>query len=452
MSYPSPMGLEPPTIDVHQKPQDWIPPPASFATVNTEGIDLNDEIFFNHTHMSYPPVLDPYAPPPDIEPSSSSSSLATAPFVPLQSAITTPDLSLASPNKYAPTPFSHYSHRRRFSSAVEQLNRMSLRTSESPSPEMYTALRPQHPEERTINPRQLLGNAGPDSSPAAVAARYILPSSVSSPSLSTFFARGDVPDLPESPDMEKLAADFSEPQVATGDIRDAAGSTYVMNDECVSAITYWLNNTDGVLSDVGATVATNPTGIVKPAAKRRNSIPVATRGDISPSRGISKRKRRKSVTTAIPEDTVAMEQAVYMSPKKHFMTPSIAAPSSGLAPESPQVTVHSFEHEIKSDASIPRHGSDGDDEPKPFPCPECDKQFKRSEHLKRHIRSVHSNIRPFHCKYCDKKFSRSDNLAQHSKTHFKVNANGTTSIIYGNPNPQNRGGRKKSVDSMGMHG
>lgn len=58
-----------------------------------------------------------------------------------------------------------------------------------------------------------------------------------------------------------------------------------------------------------------------------------------------------------------------------------------------------------------------DDAEKPFKCDDCPKAFRRSEHLKRHIRSVHSNIRPFPCKFCDKKFSRSDNLAQHLRTH-----------------------------------
>lgn len=73
-----------------------------------------------------------------------------------------------------------------------------------------------------------------------------------------------------------------------------------------------------------------------------------------------------------------------------------------------------------------------------FPCTECEKQFKRSEHLKRHIRSVHSNIRPFHCKYCEKKFSRSDNLAQHLKTHYRVDSLGQLAILYGNQTTHNR--------------
>lgn len=59
------------------------------------------------------------------------------------------------------------------------------------------------------------------------------------------------------------------------------------------------------------------------------------------------------------------------------------------------------------------------DENKTFKCETCGKAFRRSEHLKRHIRSVHSSERPFACPTCDKKFSRSDNLAQHIKTHKK---------------------------------
>lgn len=60
-----------------------------------------------------------------------------------------------------------------------------------------------------------------------------------------------------------------------------------------------------------------------------------------------------------------------------------------------------------------------DEDAKPFKCKECSKAFRRSEHLKRHIRSVHSSERPFACMFCEKKFSRSDNLSQHLKTHKK---------------------------------
>lgn len=70
----------------------------------------------------------------------------------------------------------------------------------------------------------------------------------------------------------------------------------------------------------------------------------------------------------------------------------------------------------KSIATIDQNNYDKN---KPFNCKDCEKAFRRSEHLKRHIRSVHSAERPFACMFCEKKFSRSDNLSQHLKTHKK---------------------------------
>lgn len=72
-----------------------------------------------------------------------------------------------------------------------------------------------------------------------------------------------------------------------------------------------------------------------------------------------------------------------------------------------------------SSSSITPPIEESEEEEKPFKCESCPKAFRRSEHLKRHIRSVHSNVRPFPCKFCEKKFSRSDNLAQHLRTHNK---------------------------------
>ncbi|SCU93558.1 LADA_0G03752g1_1 [Lachancea dasiensis] len=57
------------------------------------------------------------------------------------------------------------------------------------------------------------------------------------------------------------------------------------------------------------------------------------------------------------------------------------------------------------------------DASKHFACEFCDRRFKRQEHLKRHIRSLHMGEKPFGCHICGKKFSRSDNLNQHVKTH-----------------------------------
>lgn len=486
---------------------DWIPPPASLTTVNYDGMDLNDEIFFNYnTVPSYTPYTDPYAGANDAEVLLLTLLLGTLPYNALQLAITTPDMTFASPLKFDAN--LHYHDRRRFSLAVEQLNRMSLRPRKLrlPSPDVYPALVEAlaNLEERTINPRQLWGNnqgamlgalpAGQNNVPSS-SSRYILPSSVLSPSLSTFFSRaGDMVDVDFSGQevvangtLSLLGVSDLQGVPLSGNSDDISGlnpqNSYVMNDECVSAITYWLNNTENIILDkADGVVIRNPTGIVKPNWKRRNSIQVLpNQNDFSPQRVIPgpKKKRRKSVNASIPEDTAPPQvypnsqlPGVSHSPQFQPMTPLAlddSEPKQNLEPttlrEDPETTSGSSDS-LKAHET-PRYGvgpannhvldakpatghasiAEGDDEPKPFPCPDCDKQFKRLEHLKRHIRSVHLNIRPFHCKYCDKKFLRSDNLAQHSKTHFKVNANGTTTIIYGNPSPHNRGGRKKSISS-----
>ncbi|SNX82318.1 uncharacterized protein MEPE_01024 [Melanopsichium pennsylvanicum] len=54
--------------------------------------------------------------------------------------------------------------------------------------------------------------------------------------------------------------------------------------------------------------------------------------------------------------------------------------------------------------------------------PGCGKCFKRSEHLKRHVRSIHTDEKPFLCPYpsCNKRFSRHDNLNQHARVHSSM--------------------------------
>ncbi|GAA5839807.1 hypothetical protein JCM11251_001220 [Rhodosporidiobolus azoricus] len=62
---------------------------------------------------------------------------------------------------------------------------------------------------------------------------------------------------------------------------------------------------------------------------------------------------------------------------------------------------------------------------KVFLCkvPGCGKCFKRSEHLKRHVRSIHTNEKPFQCQWpgCARFFSRHDNLNQHLRIHREPN-------------------------------
>lgn len=59
---------------------------------------------------------------------------------------------------------------------------------------------------------------------------------------------------------------------------------------------------------------------------------------------------------------------------------------------------------------------------RPFVCHymQCNKAFKRFEHLKRHYR-IHTGEKPYKCSVleCGKTFSRSDNLNQHMKIHME---------------------------------
>jgi hypothetical protein len=60
----------------------------------------------------------------------------------------------------------------------------------------------------------------------------------------------------------------------------------------------------------------------------------------------------------------------------------------------------------------------------------CEKRFRRSEHLKRHARSLHTLEKPYVCNQpgCQKKFSRSDNLNQHLRVHKRNSSNGELEV------------------------
>ena len=48
-------------------------------------------------------------------------------------------------------------------------------------------------------------------------------------------------------------------------------------------------------------------------------------------------------------------------------------------------------------------------------CKICDRGFKRSSHLKRHM-LIHTGDQPWKCNVCDKRFSQACNLKQHRVT------------------------------------
>ena len=53
---------------------------------------------------------------------------------------------------------------------------------------------------------------------------------------------------------------------------------------------------------------------------------------------------------------------------------------------------------------------------RPKICHICQKSFKRTEHLNRHL-LCHSKSKPYHCTVCQKAFSRIDALKRHARTH-----------------------------------
>jgi len=49
---------------------------------------------------------------------------------------------------------------------------------------------------------------------------------------------------------------------------------------------------------------------------------------------------------------------------------------------------------------------------KPYECDVCDKAFRQSSDLKKHMR-IHTNEKPYECDVCEKRFTTSSDLQRH---------------------------------------
>ena len=116
------------------------------------------------------------------------------------------------------------------------------------------------------------------------------------------------------------------------------------------------------------------------------------------------------------------------SPKKDLLS-IISGSSSSSSPSVPSPSIstsfssHSLVTKKKAGSMQKTRGRKPSlipDASKQFGCEFCDRRFKRQEHLKRHVRSLHMCEKPFTCHICNKNFSRSDNLNQHVKTHASL--------------------------------
>jgi zinc finger protein MSN2/4 len=315
--------------------------------------------------------------------------------------------------------------------------------------------------EPTINPRQLFSR---------------LPQSVSSPALSTLFGSKRYTSVPKLPDQSKAQFEVNDKvNLKMNDVNNwyginmnwaidenkpkgnnSFGVNYDMNDIPLSD---QMIISDNNLNDLGISPTIKmPLPTIKQGRSQSLSSPVMShmnallRRNSIATPDILKKKRRKSNdlsalnTNLSPVNhhirsrgnsvaSISKSSGASSSTKDNMSISASAALNNQLSPVN-----SSYNQPHQQDGSSSGSGSSSNQYPPvtSFPCTECDKQFKRSEHLKRHIRSVHSNIRPFHCKYCEKKFSRSDNLAQHLKTHYRTDANGNPTIVYGNPNNQRK--------------
>lgn len=114
----------------------------------------------------------------------------------------------------------------------------------------------------------------------------------------------------------------------------------------------------------------------------------------------------------------AQDSKQVLEPLSEGSQPSGSAQSSAL--DVPVSGVDTARDLVPVEVEPPRRGRKPTleyDPAKQFVCSYCRRRFKRQEHLKRHVRSLHTNEKPYDCELCGKKFSRTDNLAQHVRTH-----------------------------------
>lgn len=104
---------------------------------------------------------------------------------------------------------------------------------------------------------------------------------------------------------------------------------------------------------------------------------------------------------------------------RHLSQSITAPPRESIHHDSDRAEVSTVDSRLKHIKNDKSQTQQVDEPYKAFVCNVrgCEKRFRRSEHLRRHIRSLHTCEKPYICTVCKRDFSRTDNLAQHMKVH-----------------------------------